>query len=300
MQIVDLRTTQIQSPTALALGYFDTFHIGHQKLLNRVLDSGYTPAMFTFTGDFYAALGLDRRPIFDERYRMQVAEQCGLEYVFTLPAERRCIEMSAEDFLQLLLHAAPAMIVCGEDFRYGKNAVGGVPRLEQFCRAHHIRLVVLPLEHFSSGTKISTSFIAEMLDTRHIVAVNYMLGRDYMIEGVVEHGRGMGADLGFPTANFRLDPSLQPIADGVYGAVVRIEGKQYKAVCNVGAHPTVDDMSHNVETYVIGYMGDLYGKRLQVYLRTFIRRVRRFDNVQALVDQIKEDVEHAKKDSKLQ
>ena len=290
MQIVDIRTAHIESPTALALGYFDSFHLGHQKLLDNVLGSRYTPAMFTFSGNLYAALGLPRLPLYSEAYRMRVAEQCGLEYVLTLPADRTHIEMSADDFLETLLHADPALIVCGEDFRYGRGAIGGISRLERFCLANHIRLHVQPTVFSPSGKKISSNSIAEMVAKGYVTSANAMLGRCYMVEGVVEHGRGVGADIGYPTANFPLDLNLQAPCEGVYVAYVRIDGKQYRALCNVGAHPTVGDMRKNVETYVLGYRGDLYGRTLQVYLRKYIRPVKKFATVNDLAKQIAKDV----------
>ena len=295
MQIVELEKANITTPTALALGYFDTFHRGHQALLNKVLSSDYAPAMFTFTGDYYGAIGSKALPVFSEAERMEIAEKCGIQYVFTLPADREHFDISAGAFLRLLLNVRPALIVCGEDFRFGRDATAGVLTLADFCRTNRIQFKLVHLMYDRWGSKIGTDRVREAIAEGDMSKARILLGRDYTIQGVVSHGRGDGRLLGFPTANIALDPSLQALAFGVYAAYCRIEDAAYAAVVNVGPHPTMGDMHANVEAHLCGFAGDLYGQTIVLHIVERLRDIQQFDDTEALQKQIASDVVQTKR-----
>ena len=295
MQIIDFEHAHIAQKTALALGYFDTFHIGHQTLLKAVTDSGLVPAMFTFEGDFYGALGLKTLPIYNWQDRMRYAEKYGMRYVFGMRADKAHLGLSPEGFLALLLRANPALIVCGEDFRFGKGAAGGVNELAAFCRAHDIAFHAFPLVTDERGLKIGTIGIRKAIAAGDMERASAYLGRSYSLIGTVEHGRADGAKMGFPTANFPLNPYCQSPAQGVYVCGVGVLNQWYVGVCNVGAHPTLDDMSVNVEVYLLHYKGDLYGQTIEVRLHRKIRDVVHFASKEELIAQIKRDCESAER-----
>ena len=119
-------------------------------------------------------------------------------------------------------------------------------------------------------------------------------GERYVLEGEVEHGKRLGHSLGFPTANQQLPKSGRVPRGGIYASTVEIDGAEYIAVSNVGTRPTVDGEGVNCETHVIDYTGDLYGKRIRVVLRAYLREEIRFSSVEALGECISRDVECAR------
>lgn len=290
MQIVDLETADITCRTALALGYFDTFHRGHQRLLDIVLDSEYAPAMFTFAGNLYAALGKTTKPVFSEERRMRYAESCGIRYVVTMPADRAHLDLSPEAFFELLLRVNPAVIAVGQDFRFGKDAAGDVVMLERLCHSHHILLRVQKVVLDCTHSKIGTYSIRRAVQSGNMRVIKKWMGRYYSVEGVVEHGRGMGQSIGIPTANFRLDTDVVTPCEGVYAAYAQIGMRRYRAVCSIGGHPTVGDMRVNVETYILDFSRTIYGCRLEVLLVHRLRDIIQFDSVDALRVQIENDI----------
>lgn len=295
MQIIDFEHANITRKTALALGYFDTFHLGHQTLLSAVTGSGHVPAMFTFEGDFYGALGLKTLPIYTWQDRMRYAEKYGMRYVFSMRADAAHLSLSPDDFLQLLLRANPALIVCGEDFRFGRGAAGGVTELKAFCRAHGVAFHAFPLVKDERGLKIGTIGIRNAIARGDMQKASAYLGRSYSLVGTVEHGRADGSKMGYPTANFPLNPYCQAPAQGVYVCGVGVLNQWFLGVCNVGAHPTLADMSVNVECYLLHYNGDLYGQTIEVRLHRKIRDIVRFDTKEELARQIAKDCESAER-----
>lgn len=295
MQIVDIEHANIAKKTALALGYFDTFHLGHQMLLSAVSASGYVPAMFTFEGDFYGALGLETLPIYTWESRMHYAEKYGVRYVVSMRADRAHLGLSPKAFFALLMRANPALIVCGEDFRFGKNAVAGIEELQSYCAAHGVAFRAFPLLKDHGGLKIGTFGIRKALEAGDMQKVSAYLGRTYTLVGTVTHGRADGAKLGFPTANFPLNPYCQTPAMGVYLAGVYVIDRWYLAVCNVGTHPTLGDMSVNVECYLLHYQGDLYGQEIKVRLHARLRDIRTFATKEELAAQIEKDCQEAER-----
>ena len=233
MQIVDFEHAHIPQKTALALGYFDTFHIGHQTLLKAVTESGYVPAMFTFEGDFYGALGLKMLPIYTWEERMRCAERYGVRYVFSMRADHTHLSLTPDAFFALLLRANPALIVCGEDFRFGKDAAGDVRLLADFCREHGIAFHAFPLVTDERGRKIGTIAIRQAIASGDMEKASHYLGRSYSLVGTVEHGRADGGKMGYPTANFPLNPYCQTPKMGVYVCGVGVLDRWYLGVCNV-------------------------------------------------------------------
>lgn len=293
MQVLELQKANIQKATALALGYFDAFHLGHRQLLDAVVASGYPAALLTFSGDFYGALGEQVKPLYTWRQRCRFAEAYGIEYMLTLAADSHNLSLSPAVFLDLLLGANPAHIVCGLDFRFGRGAAGDVAMLRSFCQVHGISLTVLPILTDCHGKKIGTAAIRQYVMDGDMSQAHAMLGRPYSIEGVVQHGRGDGHRLGFPTANIPLDPACQAPKDGVYACTVQIGQTQHAAVCNIGVHPTLGDYHANVECYLLRFHADLYGQTVTVHFVKRMRDIRQFSSLRDLQQQIELDCQSA-------
>ena len=139
-----------------------------------------------------------------------------------------------------------------------------------------------------NGIKVSTTLVRKMLTESDISTVNTLLSEPYFVIGEVVHGRGVGSVIGFPTANLQVSSEkLLPI--GVYGGITEIEGKTYKAIVNVGYKPTFGLDYVNIEAHILDFDGDLYGKTLKVSLLRFLRPIRKYGDVNELVEQLKQD-----------
>ena len=138
---------------------------------------------------------------------------------------------------------------------------------------------------------ISSSYIRSEIEKGNIGAINRFLGRPYSISGIVQHGKQLGATIGFPTANLLPDPDKLLVPNGVYETCVWIDGNKYQGVTNVGDNPTVDeDHKIKIETHVLSFDGNLYGKQLKLEFIRKIRKEIKFDGIQALKNQIKSDI----------
>ena len=288
MQIIDLSQPHtLAEPLTVALGYFDSIHVGHQALIAKALSLGRKVGVFTFVGDFYGSLGQAVKPIFDWETRKALLADLGVDYVLTLPAEPRWLNASGEDFLALMPYARA--FVCGTDFRFGRGAECDTAYLADYCTRKGLQLAVVDLTRLY-GVKVSTRHLRQYLKEGDIPRLNEALGRPYALHGQVVHGKELGNRLGFPTANFFPDESLELPLEGVYAAGVTIDGKGYQAVCNLGKQPTVGGEAFRLETCILGYDGDLYDRDLTVRLYERLRDIVKFDTVDELKAQIALDV----------
>ena len=289
MQVVDLAKAAKDGECAVALGYFDSFHRGHCSLLRLAADTSYIPCLFTFEGDYYGALGQRVLPLYTFEQRCRLAAEQGIERIYTLASTTQNMTMSCGQFVDLLQRVEARVLVCGEDFRFGKGAQGDVHTLADLCTQRHIALRVTDLARDSRGCKIGTAAMRQALQEGDMDALHEGLGRWYAIEGVVQKGRAVGRTMGIPTANIALPTGIQPPKAGVYACYCVVDGAVYAAVCNVGAHPTFGDGVCNVEAYLMGYDGNLYGALMQVALVAYLRPIIRFDNAESLCKRIQID-----------
>lgn len=292
MQVVDLTAnTSIEGPVTVALGYFDSIHLGHQALIAKARSLERKVGVFTFVGDFYGSLHQSVKPIFDWETRKGLLQDLGVDYVLTLPAEPKWLHIGGEEFLALMPWAEG--FVCGTDFRFGRGASCDVGYLADYCTSNCKQLSVVDLTQLF-GVKVSTRHLREYLKEGDIPRLNACLGRAYTLHGVVVHGKELGGKLGFPTANFLPDEGLALPKRGVYAASVTLDGAIHLAVCNLGPQPTVNGEVLTCETSILEYKGDLYGKDLTVRLHERLRDVVKFDTLEQLKAQIASDVKQTK------
>lgn len=268
--------------TVYALGFFDGVHLGHGALLTacRALadEIGCKAGAVTFTAHpdglvWGKAPGLintpaDRETLLRERYHM--------DKVICLPFDKDMMTMPWQDFLQLLLqkyHAAG--LVCGHDFRFGNRGEGNARLLGQACREMGIPCTVIPPQSLD-GILISSTHIRELLETGEMETACRFLGHPHMLTGTVISGRQLGRTIGIPTANIALPEDLVKLTHGVYACKAEVDGKVYPAVTNVGTRPTVNGHHVTVESWLLDFEGDLYGKTLTLHFYKFLRPEQKF------------------------
>ena len=306
MEILDLKHPErpmALGDCALCLGNFDGVHRGHRALIEELKRLNAARADKLPLGALLfrrpPSLLLSATPIpqlntFEEK--LELLRDAGLRFVILYDfAELK--DMEPDDFVRrILIEACHCRVaVCGYNYTYGAKGAGNADRLMQTFGAQPGRtLSVLPA--ISDGRNpISSSAIRRLLECGHPEDAARLLGRPFFLTGVVKDGKHIGNKMGYPTANLTFPEGGLIPAHGVYASVVRIGRRNYTAISNVGTRPTFEDGEDvNCETFIFDFNGDLYGKRLRVYLVRFLRAERKFASMEALEAQIRLDIERAK------
>lgn len=268
--------------SAIALGNFDGLHIGHMEVIRAVTGhKGLRPAIFTFQDNTH------RNPMlctFEDKETLLI--QAGVELLYTVPfAEVRSV--TAETFFKKILieKCRAKLLSCGRDFHFGKGALGDVPMLRRLCEEAGVALRVLPYVEMG-GLRVSSTRIRKALEDGDVEKANGMLGRPFGFELEVIHGNHIGRGLGTPTINQALPEGFILPKFGVYASVAEVDGTAYCGVTNIGVKPTVGSDQVLSETFMPGFSGDLYGRRVRLHIYGFIRPERKFDSLQEMKSMI--------------
>lgn len=284
---------------AVALGIFDGVHLGHRAVFERAKsfeDMGMETAVFTFdTGSITVKHGESYRYIAPDDIKTQMINNAGIKHIYRADfSEMR--SLSAEDFVLNVLKEKmnAGAVICGRDFRFGKDAACGTDELIRFGKKYGFEVsIVEPV--IIDGEIVSSSAVKNFLINGDIKKANIFLGYDYSIDQTVVHGNHIGRTIDFSTINQHFLPQQIIPGYGVYASFSVIDGKKYLSVTNIGVKPTVT--SENVplaETHIINYKGDLYKRRIQVSLFEYIRSEHHFQSLYELKKQIKKDTEAVK------
>lgn len=290
MNSFDLFSYSEKEPCVIALGFFDCIHLGHKRVISRAVSIARSlsvkSAVFLFRNNIYELLGLDKAPLLSFEERLSEIEKLGVDEVFFVDADPAFLNASPESFVSFLKERVNvAGVVCGEDYSYGKNGEGNPADLVRAFPNGKNEVVSL---YRMEGEKIGSGKVKELLSEGNVRAAARLLGRPFSIKGVVGKGRNDGAKIGFPTLNLSNAPS--DLKFGVYFTNTMLDGKTYASVTNVGPHPTFGDWKSNVETHLIDFSGDAYGREVVVEFLDFARELKAFDSVDELVRTISEDV----------
>lgn len=286
-------------PTVVALGYFDSVHKGHRKVIEEAQalarEIGASVTVFTFDGNLRAALSLKGdKCVYSLKERVKIFEEMGVKDVFVQKVDFNFLSTGKLAFLNKLNKKLNIKAyVCGEDYRFGKFAQGTVEDLKKYAAANSqaVRIVETVSK---DGKKVSSSRIKAFLAAGDIKAANELLIRHYSFDGTVFRDRGVGASLGFPTANIKVEKHKQPLKEGVYGGRAVVDGAEYKAVINFGTRPTFGGGETLIEAHLLDFSGDIYGKPITVFFDFFIRDTRKFYSEEELKKQICSDAETVK------
>jgi len=287
----------LKKSIVITIGVFDGVHLGHQALVRNTVMLGKKlralPIAVTFHDHpMHVLRGSPHIPFLLPRpATFQLLERNGIHHVKVLKFTRAFSQKTPEQFVRWLQGLGNLKaIVVGEDFRFGRNAKGDVRFLKTL--GAHWGFEVLPVRSIRrSGGVVSSSRIRELLSRGKTHLANQLLGKPYAIEGEVVHGKHVGHKIGFPTANLAHVAEFLP-KDGVYACAVRLAGRYYHAAMNLGKRPTFQDDNHHrqAEVHILHYYGQLYGKRMRVYLLQYLRPERKFSSPDLLVRQIRKDL----------
>lgn len=274
---------------ALGLGFFDCVHVGHRRVFDTLINFARTNDCLSACMSFSDNPVSKQKLVYDLDDRKRLMVQSGLDFVCAFEFEK-IKELSALDFLNYCLDLFDLKFVaCGKDFRFGKDALGDTALLQKFCQQHNIECHVVDTL-LVDDKKVSSSLIKELLDSGEIGQANELLGSPYSISGVVAHGKGIGHTI-VPTINILPKLHNQQLLSGVYGTYTLLDETWYRSVTNIGSQPTVDCEQSFVETHILNFSGDLYGKFVTVRFEKRLRSIVKFDNIEALKRQIDKDKE---------
>ena len=288
----------LDEKTAVALGFFDGVHAGHRQLLKTAREAAKKSNLLFTVFTFIAGSGIkENHPIYSNRQKLEILEELGVEAVIVADFSE-ISNISAEDFVKncLFRDMGCRIAVAGFDFRYGKGRTGDADSLKKSLGLLGAECII-ESEHSIDGEKISSTKIKELISLGNMEKAREFLGYPYQIACVVEHGRGAGKGLGFPTVNTKIDKNLSPIRCGVYRTAVEISGKLYTGVTNVGTCPTFEERKIHAETYIVDYSGDLYGQKIRIFFLGYLREERQFEDPQELIMQINVDKNTAIKEN---
>lgn len=272
------------SPCAVALGYFDGVHLGHQAVINAAAQhaqaAGLRLAVFTFTRPVPGSP--KAITILTERQKHALLAAMDVDTCYEPPFESFS-GLSPEAFFKQMLLAeyGARALFSGEDFGFGAQRAGNVALLRQLCDEAGLTYASAPTVQYL-GSPVSSSRIKEALAQGHMEDVAAMLGRPYETDYPVHHGRHLGTTLGFPTANQQFPPGIATPAYGVYITQAVVDGTALPAVTGFGTRPTVDGGPPSCETFIPEFSGSLYGKPLQVRFYKKIDDSHRFASLEEL------------------
>lgn len=201
--------------------------------------------------------------------------------------------MKPEDFVEnvIIKKLNPLKIIVGHDFGFGVNKSGNIALLKKLSEKFGFKLDVVEPVVIDSEI-VSSTLIRRLVVTGKVCAVKRFLGRDYSVHGRVVKGCGRGKQLGFPTANIVPEEELFP-KDGVYVTQVKIDGKTFDSVTNVGSNPTFNDVIRRIESYIFDFAEDIYDKVIEVFFLERLREEIKFGNIKELEARIRKDIEIA-------
>ncbi len=276
-----------------ALGYFDGVHLGHKALLTACSelskDCNCKSGAVTFNGHPQKLLSGNAVRLIntddDRRFLLRNYVDTMAEFPFT----EKLMAMPWRDFLDLLVREYNAAgFVCGSDFRFGSRGEGTAELLQEYCKDRNFSCSVVQ-QQFLDGVRISSTHIRNLLEQGDILQANRFLGHPHILSGIVQSGKQLGRTIGFPTANLPYPEELLQLPLGVYACRAQVGGKSYNAITNIGTRPTVSGEGVWVESHLLNFSGDLYGKNLTLEFLKFIRPEQKFSTLADLQKQIAED-----------
>ena len=286
----------------LTQGTFDGVHRGHQQVLNQVLQEAKSRNLPSMLLTFHphprtVVQPKDWNPqiLNSIEEKAQRVLDLGIDVVLVLAFTKEISEYSPREFVERILVEAigAKSIVVGYDHRFGKNREGKFENLTTLSKEFHFTVNEIAAKEIDD-IAISSTRIRSSLVNGDLNIANDLLGYHYPLSGKVIHGEKRGRTIGFPTANIEIEDSNKLIPpNGVYAGLTTIDGSTYPVVMNIGTRPTLNGTDRRIEAHIIGLESDLYNQRIQLHLVSFLRNERKFENLDALKNQIQQDLNEA-------
>lgn len=287
----------IPSPSVVTIGTFDGVHIGHRKILEKLIARAKEMKCESVVLSFFPHprmvlqhdTSIKLLNTLDEKIKLM--DELGIDHLIIHPFDQEFSNLSAEQFVKDLLvdQLHTQKIIIGYDHRFGKNRSADISDLIQFGAVYDFEVEQISAEEINeiavSSTKIRSSLVNGDLET-----ATHFLGYPYEFSGTVVQGKQLGRTIGFPTANIAIDQEYKLLPkNGVYVVKVTLENESVYGMMNIGVRPTVDGLTQTVEVFLFDFNREIYNAHLTVTVLKFIRDEEKFESLDALKTQIQND-----------
>ncbi len=274
--------------SAVALGQFDALHIGHMRIIRETVKYARQNNCIAIVQIFEMSEE-GNGCINTLKQRIDLLEKAGVDIVVVEKFDDKFKKTKYQDFVFKYLnqfYKAEAVFV-GFNYRFGHRAEGDAEKLLDECQKYGIRVFVQP--SISMNGIVSSTRIRKLLAEGNVKSAAIIMGRRFSVSGAVIEGKAIGREMGFPTANMKMLKNYGVLKQGVYSVIVEVDNRKYRGITNVGEKPTVCDCSRNIETHIIGYDGNLYGKEITLEFYKRLRDVIKFRDIDELKKQLEKD-----------
>lgn len=297
--LVHLNDIEKDTNTVLTVGTFDGVHEGHKALVQTVVDKaaerGARSLVVTFDPHPRDIInpgkdGIKLLTTLEER--AEIMQELGVDILLVIPFDRDFSLLSSEEFVRNIIHEKVGVseFVIGYDHHFGKDREGTIETIEKLGEELGFGAYVVSKREMGDTTISSTVIRNTLSEEGNVKQAAELLGRSYMLNGMVAHGAERGREIGFPTANIQPSQKNKVIpANGVYAVKVRVNEQWYGGMMNIGVRPTFDGISKTLEVNIFDFGEEIYGKKLQVRFVDRIRDEQKFNGPDALIEQLNKD-----------
>ena len=295
--IQDIFEFTTSNRTAITIGTFDGVHIGHRKILERLINNakstGTKSLVLTFFPHPRMVLQKDAniKLLNTLEEKEQILREIGLDYLIVHPFTQKFSRLTALEFVRDVLanQLKVKNVVIGYDHRFGRNRNANINDLKLYGETYDFDVEEIPAQEISD-VSVSSTKIRAALNEGDIETANSYLGYPYLLTGHIVKGKGIGKKMGFPTANLQIKETYKLIPqNGVYIAQSELAGKTVYGMMNIGFNPTVSGTQQSIEIHFFDVDQDLYGQKLQLRLLKKIRNEKKFDSLEKLIAQLEQD-----------
>ena len=294
--ITELDKLNVSEKTAIAIGKFDGIHVGHKELLSRILDKkeeGLKATVFTFDPspeEFF--VGHPVPQLFTREEKLKAFEKMGVDILVMFPLNEKTAATAPEEFVRRILVSElnAGFIAAGSDVSFGDKGKGDSVLLKNLEKELSYELCIIDKVKID-GEEVSSTRVRNAVADGDMDLTKKLLGCEYSVSGIVEHGNHLGHTIGVPTVNI-LPPKMKLLPPyGVYSSTVKIGENEFQGMTNIGRKPTVSEKEKvGVETYIYDFNRDVYGEYIEVVLHRFVRPEIKFENMEQLKKQIQQDI----------
>jgi len=289
-----------EKDSLLTIGVFDGVHLGHQSLIAELLKQAARRRLLSGVVTFrqhpedVLSPGKTLPFLTDIKTRINLLKDEGVDFIVPLSFTRRLAWLDARRFVALLQkHLRMRGLVLGADFALGKERAGDAAALKKLGKEMDFTVTIVPPLEIN-GEIVSSTTIRKAMADGNMKKVSELTGRYFSLYGKVVTGEGRGEGLGFPTANLDVNSGQALPPDGVYAGLAHVNGKVYEAMTNIGKNPTFANPNRTIETFLLDYSGDLYGRELSVEFVARLRDEKQFKNAGELKKQLAEDIKRGR------
>ncbi len=296
----DMDNINIQNGMGIALGNFDGLHKGHITLIKKLMaicqDEGLKSMVYTFTNHPTSIINQEqiKNVITPNELKIKILSKYKIDYLYFQDFDEHFMQIDPQDFIKDILidKFNVKSIIVGHDYKFGYKGKGNIETLKQLSNKYGFNIyTIAPV--LEDGLVISSSRIRDLLIKGDVEQIFKYIEEGYRVTSKVVAGKNLGNKLGFPTINFVPEKNRIIPQNGVYITQTIIKDKTYKSITNIGHAPTAGIRQLCIETHILSFDADIYGKQVEVKFLKKIRNEKRFENLKELSDQIAKDIEIA-------